>query len=457
MRRTIKKLHGKKFVRDAAVLQVASFVQAGSYLLTSVLTKYFLGMHEMGRWTAARNIFSVAYFLVTMGVVGATVSRYSEGVGRGDRGACINALAAMLKIGLVSFVIVTAAAFLFAPAISEHYYADHEVGHFASLLCIAGLFEVVRGLTVVALQGTRQMRSFAWFDITSSMIRMVLVFGALAGGFGVRGVVWAFLLHMALAGAISLHFYGRARRGDPKLAPPPLGEVFAAVPGANVRSIFGLSYLMALNKGMGTLVPLFGAVLIPGLADVKLSGEAFKANAAYQIAYVLSWGLGMAMTGVVQALLPALGLKLGRTDAPFEQMGGLLKRVSLTAGSLMVGATVLSVPVMYFEIKVFYGAGAEDSFKYYLWLTAGNLFIGFTVVTDVFYLYSGRLKLAVRINLLLAAVALGGIVLGGKLGGPIGVAAAVALTDGLGLFHLVYIWLFFRRAKARALQPGPSP
>jgi hypothetical protein len=33
------------------------------------------------------------------------------------------------------------------------------------------------------------------------------------------------------------------------------------------------------------------------------------------------------MTGVTQSLLPALGLKLGKTDTPFEQMGGLLKRV----------------------------------------------------------------------------------------------------------------------------------
>jgi O-antigen/teichoic acid export membrane protein len=207
---------------------------------------------------------------------------------------------------------------------------------------------------------------------------------------------------------------------------------------------------------MNTLVPLFGTLLIPAMPSLQATGDAFKANAAYGIAYVLSWGLGLAASGVTQALLPALGLRLGR-DMPFEQMGGTLRRVSLATGGLMVTATVLSVPVMYLVIKLLYGEGAEDSFKYYLCLTSGNLFIGFTCVVEAFYIYSGRLKPAVAFNFLLAIVALAGIYMGGVWFGPIGVAVAAGLCDSLPMLHLVYIWLFFRRAKARALQPGPSP
>jgi hypothetical protein len=75
-------------------------------------------------------------------------------------------------------------------------------------------------------------------------------------------------------------------------------------------------------------------------------------------------------------------------------------------------------------------------------------------VIDAFYIYSGRLKFAVRVNFLLAGLALGRILLGGKLYGPIGVSARVGLCDAMGLFHLVYMWLYFRRARARN---GPSP
>ncbi|HZL99857.1 MAG TPA: oligosaccharide flippase family protein [Planctomycetota bacterium] len=448
--RPLRELAATRFVRDTVVLQVSTFVQGGSYFITSVLTKQFLGMHDMGRWNTAREIFMFAYFLVSMGVVNAAVSRYSEAVGRQDRAGCVATLASMLKIGLISSALVIALGFLVGPAAAERFYDDALIGHYAALLCIAGLFEVVRGLTVVSLLGTRQMRAFAWFDITTNLMRVGLVYFALAGGWGVAGVVWAFLLHMALAGGIALHFYRRARAGDAKLAPPALGEVLAAIPGASIMLVFGRSYLLALNKGMNTLVPRVGMLLIPALAELQRSGEAFQQNAAYSIGYVLSWGLGLAMGGVTQALLPALGLKLANPDTPFDRMGGLLRRVSLIAGSIMVAATLLSLPVMYLVIQVFYGQGAEDSFEYYCWLTSGNLFIGFTCVVEVFYIYSGRLRQAIPFNFLLAAVYLAGILWAGRAFGPIGVAAGAGLGRSVGLFHLIYMGFYFRRARSRS-------
>jgi len=454
MRKRLKAFGQKKFVRDALLLQAATLVTGGTYFITSVLTKRMLGMEQMGRWNTAREIFMFAYFLVSMGVVNAAVARYSEAMGRKDRAACVNALAAMLKIGLASSVLVIGLGFTFGPAVADHFYDDPQIGHWAALLCVAGLFEVIRGLTVVALQGTRQMRAFAWFDITTNMMRLGLVYVALQSGYGVAGVVWAFLVHMALAGAVAMHFYRRALEGDPRLAPPPLREVVGAIPRAAIGQVFGLSYLLALNKSMNTLVPRFGMLLIPAMATLQDSGEAFHANAAYSIGYVLSWGLGLAMGGVTQALLPALGLKVANTDTPFDQMGGLLKRVSLIAGCVMVAATLLSIPVMYVVIRYFYGEGAEDSFKYYLCLTSGNLFIGFTCVVEAFYIYSGKLRQAVLVNFVLASLILAGIYFGGLWFGPIGVAAAAGLCRAVSLIHLVYMALYFRRAR---LQRSGSP
>jgi len=447
--RSLRELVRTRFVREAAVLQAATFVQGGCYFLTSVMTKRFLGMNDMGRWNTAREIFMFAYFLVSMGVVNAAVSRYSEAMGRRDRAGCVETLASMLKIGAISSTLVISLGFLLGPAAAEHFYGDATIGHYSALLCIAGLFEVVRGLTVVSLLGTRQMRAFAWFDITTNLMRVGLVFGALAGGWGVAGVVWAFLAHMALAGAVALRFYQRARAGEPRVAPPGLREVLAAIPGASIMHVFGRSYLLALNKSMNTLVPRVGMLLIPALGQLQATGEAFAQNAAYSIGYVLSWGLGLAMGGVTQALLPALGLKVANPDTPFERMGGLLRRVSLLAGSVMVAATLLSLPVMYLVVKFFYGQGAEDSFEYYCWLTSGNLFIGFTCVVEVFYIYSGKLKQAIPFNFLLAVLYLAGILWCGHVFGPIGVAAAAGLGRSVGLFHLIYMGVYFRRARGR--------
>jgi O-antigen/teichoic acid export membrane protein len=439
-----------RFVRDAFVLQVALAFQAGTYLLTSVLIKRYLGLEDMGRWVSAREMFTLAYFLFSSGIVNATLSRYSEAVGRQDRRQAVDVLAGMLKIGALSSMLVLALGLSLGPWAGERWYGDRAVGEYTALLCISGLFEVVRGIAVAALQGTRQMRAFAWFEITTTALRVVIVWAALAAGLGLPGVVGAFLVHMLLAGVVALVFYERARRGLPKLAPPPLKDVFAAVRHATLRHVFGIGYLIALNKSMNTLVPRFGMLLIPALAVAAGSQtEGFEDNAAYSIGWVLAWGLGLAMGGVAQTLLPALGLKLGATDVPFDQMGGYLRRISLASGTFMAVATILFTPVAWLIIRFIYGEDATRAFPFFLRLAAGNLLIGFTVVVESFYIYSGKLRQAVVWNLLLAAIALAGTVLAGRFFGSMGVAAAAGLVPGLGLVHLVYMGFYFRRARSR--------
>jgi len=446
-------LRKQRFVRDAVALQIATAVTGVTYFVTSVLTERYLGIVDLGRWNAARTIFTMAFFFMTMGVLNSTVSRYSEAVGRQSREDGVRALAGMLKIGAISSLIVLVLGFTLGPWVGERFYGDRDVGSWAAILCIAGLFEVVRGLTVAALMGTRQMKEYAWFDVTTNVLRVGIVWAALHAGLGIGGVVGAFLLHMLVAGAMAVRWYQKARDGHAKLAPPPLREVFLAAPRAPVGHIFGLSYLLALNKGMNTLVPQFGMLLIPALgvasADLDAQTASFRANGHYGIAWVLSWGAGLAMTGVAYTLLPALGLKLGGSDVSFEEMGGIFRRVSLGAGLFMVAATVLSVPVAWFAITFAYGPDAAGSFPYFLWLVSGNLFLGFTVVVDAFYIYSGHLKRAVRLNFLLAGSALVGIILAGRHFGPIGVAAAAGLCRGLALIHLVYMGWYFRRARER--------
>lgn len=454
----LAQLRQRQFFKDAVVLQLASLVQAGTYFLTSVLTEHGLGLHELGRWVTARELFAIAYFFVSMGLVNATVSRYAESVGRQDRAGCVNALAAMLKVGACTSTLVLLLGFGLGPWAAAAWYDDRAVGVYAAWLCVSGLFEVWRGLTVAALQGTRQMRPFALYDMTTNILRVGIVALALALDLGVPGLVGASLAHMFVAGLVSLRFYAAGGAVNPKLAPPPLRDVVAAVPRASVRHIFDVGLLLALNKGLYTLIPRVGMVLIPALGTAMADSSAFAKNGAYSIGHVLSWGLGLAMTGVTQTLLPAVGIKLG-ADVPFEQMGGYLRRVSVWTGCCMAAATVLSVPCVWVVVHYVY-RDAGEAFWYYLALASGNLVVGFTVVVETFLIYSGRLRRMIKWNLLLAALGLGGIVAGGSLAGPIGSAVAAGLVKSLGLFHLVYIWSYFRRARARAAHPthpGPAP
>jgi len=445
----VRTLARRKFVRDTVTLQLTTFVQGASYMLTSILTARYLGTTDLGRWASTRDMYVVAFLLVSLGLVNATISKYAKAVGAQDRRAAVDALAALIKIGTVTSTLVATLGWFLAPAAAEEFFGQRQLGFFTRVLCFSGFFEVVRGLVQTALHGTRQMRAWAELDITTNLLRVGIVWGALELDRGIEPLAWAFLLHMALTGAIALAFYGRARHAlDRSVAPPPLGEVLAAVPRAPVGHIFGLGALMALNKQMDTLVPRLGILLIPSLAAATAKQEAFADNGAYVVAHVLSWALAIVLGGVAKSLLPALGMKMGQDGVPFERMGGLLRRVTLVCGGLMTLAVGLSLPVVYLVIPLLYGPEFSEAFPMYCWLAVGNVFLGFSVAVETFYVYSGRMAHALPQNLIYASLATIGICFGTARFGPIGAAAAAGLCRAFGMFHLVYIWLYFRRVRA---------
>ena len=60
------------------------------------------------------------------------------------------------------------------------------------------------------------------------------------------------------------------------------------------------------------------------------------------------------------------------------------------------------------------------------------------------------MRQAIPFNFLLAAVYLAGILWAGRAFGPIGVAAGAGLGRSVGLFHLIYMGFYFRRARSRS-------
>ena len=106
-----------------------------------------------------------------------------------------------------------------------------------------------------------------------------------------------------------------------------------------------MSFLLALSKSLSTVVPRLGMLFIPAVAVAQHMGEeGMEGNAAYKVGSVLTMVLGGAIGAIGTNILPTLGLKIGQSDVPIEKMGGILRRLSLTAGGLSIGATLLSVP-----------------------------------------------------------------------------------------------------------------
>ncbi|MCB9897157.1 MAG: lipopolysaccharide biosynthesis protein [Planctomycetes bacterium] len=450
----VRKAHKKKFVRDTLVLQASTIVQSGTYLVTSVLTARHLGPEQLGSWSTSRELYMFMFFMVSMGLTNAAVSTYSRAKGGGDEAKSIEALASMLKLGTIVSVIIMLAGVFVAPPAARHFYPEYpEVGDVTTVLCFSVVSEVLRSLALAIFNGTRQMKRYAAFDMTTNVLRVGLVWGALLVSSTPMSVACAFLVHGILSGMLAITSYAKARSLSSELAPPPFGVVLRAVPTAPLREFFGLSSLLALSKAMNTVVPRLGILFIPALAAEATAG--MKAAGSFSVGNVLNLVLAGGIGAIATNVLPTLGHKMGESDVPMEKMGPVLRRLSLTAGALGMGATLISIPIMYVVVNVFYGEAYSDAFGYYWRLASGNLFIGFAVIVEPFYIYTKRMHLHVAQSIVYATLATAGIYSATHVYGPKGAALAGGLCRVFVLCHLVYIWLYFRRAKARRT-PSPS-
>ncbi|GJM22231.1 MAG: hypothetical protein DHS20C15_21460 [Planctomycetota bacterium] len=445
MKGRLRKFSERKFVRDTVALQVGSVVTSGTYLVTSVLTARGLGKEDLGRWATSREMYMFVFFLVSMGLTNAAVSLYSHAKGAQDHERSVKALASLLKAGLFVSIAVMLIGIFALPSLAEHFYdGDRELGNVSRILSIAIAGEMLRGLTLAVLNGTRQMVRYAIFDVSTNVLRVALVGIALLIQPTPRAVAWSYVAHGVLTAYLTLRAYAKARRElGPSVRPPPLGEVLRAVPRARLGELLGISTMLAMVKAMNVVVPRLGMLFIPALAVVAADG--FKANGAYQIGNVLT----MVLTGAVGAIgtnvLPTLGVKQGQDGVPFRERGALMRKISLTSGSFSILMAVLSVPFMWLVIRYAYGAEYEDVFDFYLRLATGHLFIGFAVIVEPFYIYAKKLKVHVSLSIVFATLATTGIFLATKYYGPKGAALAGGLCKVFVLCHLVYIWLYFRK------------
>jgi MATE family multidrug resistance protein len=156
----------------------------------------------MAAHQVALNLASLT-FMVPLGVSAAAAVRVGHAVGREDASGARRAASSALICG-VGFMALTAVLFLGVPReLAYAYTPDHEVvGLAATLIPIAGVFQVFDGLQIVAsgsLRGLGDTRApmlinLLGFWLIGMPVSLGLGFGV---GLGPRGLWWGFVFGLA--------------------------------------------------------------------------------------------------------------------------------------------------------------------------------------------------------------------------------------------------------------------
>lgn len=431
-----------RFVKDTAWLQAGTLVTTGTYVLTSMILARGLGPSDLGRYDLAYKFYDFCYFVANLGLINATVVRYSHAVGRRSEEDKLLALAAFLKIYLLmAAAIVVLGAFL-CPWAGTRIYGDRLVGTYGWILCIMGIIDLGRAVTVSTLLGARHMEDVARYESAIAIARLAVLVLAVAGGFGLTGVVFGTVAANAAATLMGARFFFLLRRSEGPERPPSLAVVLRAVPRAKMKDFFTLGFFIAINKNLMILVNTFGTLFMASVS--------FWDTGHLRIAVILMWGLALLLGGVSRNLLPTLGFQLG--DAGRKDLAGMgryLLKVSLITGFLFIAVTGLFLLALPFIVRIVYGTDYLACIGLVLILASAHLVLGFAVIAEPFYIYANRIKTAVVINGVIFCI----LVPFGywmREFGAVGVASWLAISRCCAAVHLAYIALYFFLARRRA-------
>jgi O-antigen/teichoic acid export membrane protein len=438
-----------RFIKDTAFLWTGSAMTQLCYLLTSVLLARSLGPADLGRYNVADKVYIFCFFIANLGLNNVTIVRYSHATGSKDKEAQTLALAAFVKIYLLMAFAIVVLGFFVCPYAAEHWVRCETVGYYSWALCLMGLIDIMRALAIALLLGARHMKEVARLESAVGLVRVIVLTLAIAGGYGLQGVIFGSVFSALLWSLMGCRFYYLLRRAEGPERPPPFREVLKALPRARMKNFFTLGFFIALNKNLMEIAIIFGSIF--------LARYSFYDTGQIRIATILMLGLILLLGGVTRNLLPTLGFKLGETkQKDISHMGKTLLKVSLVSGLVFVALTALFLLVVPWVVRFLYGSEYKECVRIIWILSAAHLVWGFGVIIEPFYIYTQRIKLCVAINTILFVLIIPCGYFLAKSFGVVGVAWYLTATRVLLVVHLFYIAVFFLRRRRAVHSSGPS-
>jgi O-antigen/teichoic acid export membrane protein len=440
VRRSIGELLRSRFFRDTATLQAAGMLNQASQFLSTVFLAFLLGAQGQGQFVLAIALQGLLHFLISTGVVPATVSQIAAAHVRGNHEKTAGWIAFLAKAGLVFGLAILALGWFVLPWIGAQFYDSRDVGLWAWVLCLEPLIDLPRIVAAAAFQGTRRMRALAQIENADEVVRFFLVvLGAAVTG-SPLGAVLGMVVAAVFGLVLTLELYSAARHdGGPPL--PGVREIALRMREVPLWRGLRLGIRVGLLKN-GTALFLN---IFPRLIIGRVVGEEWVSY--FHIAQRVLTIPTMFMLGVSRTSLPALGELAGRKDWPAFRR--LFSRVTLITGTLIAAAIVLGIALIQPVVGALFPSDYVRPVYAYAWILAlGYVPFAYAVAIESFYIATNQVKAWLWLTVLGAAVTIPTNVWLILHVPYTGTAWGLSLYQSWVLVHLGYIyWLMYRSGR----------
>ncbi len=251
-------LFKKKFVKDAATLQLGSFIGTGLSILGSIIYARVLGVEGYATYALIFAFVSLLEIFVNVGTNQGALTLLAEAYASQDKQKIVDILAYYLKITILVSVLVGAIIIAISPFLTTRLYSSSEIGKLARVIVLADITKVFFGMYIIVLQVVRRIKRLAIIENINKITYVVLPVSAVIFGLGLWGLVFGHLIAAVGFLAYSLVAYGLLKVKEPLL--PTWKEIIGNLGKVKVGYYFKFGFLIAVDKNLGSLystLPIF--------------------------------------------------------------------------------------------------------------------------------------------------------------------------------------------------------
>jgi len=390
-KRKAKRVFSMRFVRDLMVMQTGSFFSTSLSAIASIVYARVLGVESYAVYALIFAFVGLCGIFMNVGAGMTVLTLMSEAYAKKDREEIKNLGGYFFHVGLLIFMVIGISLLVIAPAITGWFYHRSDIGQLTRVIILANGLNIVWNFYTIVLQVIRRIKRLTVIENVNSVVTFIFNVLVVIVGYGVAGIVWAYLISSILFFIYAILAYWRLEKQESLL--PPISQMLFAWNQNRFVYYFKFGFLIAIDKNIGSLystIPIFllGRFNISYVAYLKV------ASSFAQIPLML--------IGPVSRLL--------MVQLPQSKIYSyvILKRdyIRSTVGSVLI-CLVLAVPLAIiapYLITLVYG----DNFLpavYLSWpMLAGTVFVAFGVGDGPIYRTLHILKKAILINSLVIII-----------------------------------------------------
>ena len=218
-------LKNKKFIQDASVLQLGSFFSTGLSFLASIIYARVLGIEGYASYALIFAFVSLFGIFMNVGTNETAVTLLAEAYAKNNKEKIKDILTYYLKITFLFALIVGLIIIIFAPFLTSRFYNSQEIGQLARVIIISNIIQIFFFMYTIVLQIMRKIRHLTIIENLNKIFIVILPAGLVWAGFGLRGLVFGYLIAALSFAIFSILAYRRLRLKN--LILPSWKEIFS--------------------------------------------------------------------------------------------------------------------------------------------------------------------------------------------------------------------------------------